>query len=144
MPVNYPQDTISDSRCSSDGLNLAELYGGNTPEEYQKFKLEIEKIKSEVEERDAIHGPSYKELLQISLEDQLDWKDAGQAFKQWRKAVEEVGIWVFKEPFGKDEYSGFSLWDEKFPIIYVNNSMTQERQIFTLFHELGQLKPRAV
>ena len=126
-------------------LNLAELYGDNTPEEYQKFKLEIEKIKSEVEERDSYSTARHiRNYLQISLEDQLDWKDAGQAFKQWRKAVEEVGIWVFKEPFGKDfnEYSGFSLWDEKFPIIYVNNSMTQERQIFTLFHELGHLLKR--
>src|SRR5262249_34971759 len=31
------------------------------------------------------------------------------------------------------------LFDEIFPIIYVNNSAAKTRQIFTLFHELGHL-----
>jgi Zn-dependent peptidase ImmA (M78 family) len=38
-----------------------------------------------------------------------------------------------------DEYSGFSLYDDVFPIIYVNNSSTKTPQIFTLFHELAHL-----
>jgi Zn-dependent peptidase ImmA (M78 family) len=38
-----------------------------------------------------------------------------------------------------DDYSGFSLYDDVFPIIYVNNSSTKTRQMFTLFHELAHL-----
>ena len=35
--------------------------------------------------------------------------------------------------------SGFCLYDEDFPIIYVNNTTAKTRQIFTLFHELAHL-----
>ena len=31
------------------------------------------------------------------------------------------------------------MYDETFPIIYVNNSSSRTRQIFTLFHELAHL-----
>ncbi|MEZ5578788.1 MAG: ImmA/IrrE family metallo-endopeptidase [Candidatus Competibacteraceae bacterium] len=44
-----------------------------------------------------------------------------------------------KTPSGPDGYFGFCLDDSQFPIIYVNNSSTKTRQIFTLFHELGHL-----
>ncbi len=36
-------------------------------------------------------------------------------------------------------FSGFCLYDEQFPLIYVNNSKPKTRQIFTLFHELAHL-----
>jgi len=36
-------------------------------------------------------------------------------------------------------YSGFCLYDDVFPIIYVNNSNAKTRQIFTLFHELAHI-----
>ena len=124
-------------------LDLAEIYGGNMPEEYQAFKLDTERIRSEIEERDD-YSVAYRirQLLGISLEEQRSWRDVDQALKRWRKAVEDVGIWVFKESFGEElseKYSGFSLADEKFPIIYLNNNMPKSRQIFTLFHELGHL-----
>src|SRR3546814_16680133 len=38
-----------------------------------------------------------------------------------------------------DDFSGFCLYDEEFPIIYVNNSSAKTRQIFTYFHELAHL-----
>ena len=49
------------------------------------------------------------------------------------------GIFIFKDAFKNDDYSGFCLYDEKYPVIFVNNSMPDSRQIFTLFHELGHL-----
>jgi Zn-dependent peptidase ImmA (M78 family) len=54
-------------------------------------------------------------------------------------ALGNVGIFVFKDAFKVNEYSGFCLYDDIFPIIYVNNSTTKTRQIFTLFHELAHL-----
>ena len=41
--------------------------------------------------------------------------------------------------FRVPEFSGFCLYDEVFPIIYVNNSAAKTRQIFTFFHELAHL-----
>ena len=52
--------------------------------------------------------------------------------KAWRKTLLDVGIFVFKDAFRVDDYSGFSLYDDVFPIIYVNNSSAKTRQIFTL------------
>jgi Zn-dependent peptidase ImmA (M78 family) len=46
---------------------------------------------------------------------------------------------VFKDAFRVDDYSGFCLYDDEFPLIYVNNSTSKTRQIFTLFHELAHL-----
>ena len=49
------------------------------------------------------------------------------------------GHLVFKDAFRAPSYFGFCLYDDEFPIIYINNSSAKSRQIFTLFHELGHL-----
>ncbi len=59
--------------------------------------------------------------------------------KQWREALENKGYWVFKDSFQNEKISGFCLHDEHFPLIYINNSILKQRQIFTLFHELAHL-----
>lgn len=74
----------------------------------------------------------------IPLEIQIAWSNADEAFEEWRTALERVGVWIFKDAFRNDFYSGFCLYDEVFPIIYINNS-TKTRQLFTLFHELAHL-----
>jgi Zn-dependent peptidase ImmA (M78 family) len=80
-----------------------------------------------------------RDYLGISLEQQMAWRNVDEALKEWRQALYGVGIFVFKDAFREESFSGFSLYDEVFPIIYVNNSAAQTRQIFTLFHELGHL-----
>ena len=77
--------------------------------------------------------------LGITLADQYAWSDDETALKAWRKVLQDVGIFVFKDAFRVEGYSGFSLYEDVFPIIYVNNSSTKTRQIFTLFHELADL-----
>jgi Zn-dependent peptidase ImmA (M78 family) len=80
-----------------------------------------------------------RSYLGISLEQQAAWRDDEEALKQWREALYHAGIFVFKDAFREEGFSGFSLYDEVFPIIYVNNSSAKTRQIFTLFHELGHI-----
>lgn len=46
---------------------------------------------------------------------------------------------MFKDQFRAGRYFGFCLYDDEFPIIYVNNTAAKVRQIFTLFHELAHL-----
>jgi Zn-dependent peptidase ImmA (M78 family) len=80
-----------------------------------------------------------RNYLNIPLTVQFDWEDNDEAFKTWRKIIENFGVFVFKEAFKDDNFSGFCIFDEVFPVIYINNSKSKTRQIFTLFHELAHL-----
>lgn len=80
-----------------------------------------------------------REVLGISLQVQQSWGDTEYALKQWRSAIEAVGVFVFKRPFKQKDISGFCLHDDRYPLILINNSTAHSRQIFTLFHELAHL-----
>lgn len=88
-----------------------------------------------------------REVIGITPEEQCKWsKDPYSAFKTWRELLGELGVWVFKNKFKEqykdslnDEYCGFCMNNDKFPIIYINSKQDIRRQIFTLFHELGHL-----
>jgi len=80
-----------------------------------------------------------RKTLGISLDDQLGWKSDDLALKRWREALEALGVFVFKAPFKQKDISGFCLLDADFPLIYLNNSATKTRQIFSLLHELAHL-----
>lgn len=78
--------------------------------------------------------------LGISLQVQASWKSVEAALEAWREVfAAKAGIYVFKDAFHAPNYFGFCLYDDEFPIIYINNSSAKSRQIFTLFHELGHL-----
>jgi Zn-dependent peptidase ImmA (M78 family)/transcriptional regulator with XRE-family HTH domain len=116
-------------------LNVAELHDGkrSAVKNVQQFfhvkqATKIDAIATEV-----------REFLGVDLDEQFSWKGVETALQKWREAFERVGIYVFKEAFKAEDYFGFCLYDEEFPIIFVNNTSTKTRQIFTLFHELGHL-----
>jgi Zn-dependent peptidase ImmA (M78 family) len=87
----------------------------------------------------AVQAKKIRKFFKIGIEQQTSWKDDDAALKAWRKAIEEAGIFVFKASFKQKEISGFCLTDEQFPLIYLNNSTTKTRQIFSLLHELAHL-----
>ncbi len=122
-------------QAKSMQLNLDELYDGANPAEHQivrdmKFTPDISIVEMVT---------NIRKYLNVELNTQVQWKNAEEAFKAWRNALEKCGVFVFKEAFKDDSYSGFCLYDEQFPLIYVNNSKSNTRQIFTLFHELCHL-----
>jgi Zn-dependent peptidase ImmA (M78 family)/transcriptional regulator with XRE-family HTH domain len=80
-----------------------------------------------------------RRYLDISIEEQSGWPSDEAALEKWRKALQDVGVSIFKDAFKVQNYSGFCLYDDEFPLIYVNNSNAKTRQIFTLFHELAHL-----
>ena len=80
-----------------------------------------------------------REKLGFTVTQQSSWRSSTQAFKNWRIALEQVGIYVFKRSIEQREISGFCLNNPVFPIIIINNSTPHTRQIFTLFHELAHL-----
>jgi Zn-dependent peptidase ImmA (M78 family)/transcriptional regulator with XRE-family HTH domain len=80
-----------------------------------------------------------RKYLNVPLSRQIAWTNVEHAFEQWRHILSVHGLFVFKDAFRADEYSGFCLYHSDFPIIYINNSTSKNRQIFTLFHELAHL-----
>ena len=119
-------------------LNLEELCDGKNPAPH-------------LITHDLTFGPGYdvhrsasavREYLRITIETQFSWPNNEAALKAWRELLQSVGIFVFKEAFRADNYSGFSVADDTFPIIFANNSSSKARQAFTLFHELAHLLAR--
>lgn len=115
-------------------INLSELNNGTNPAE--KFMLADLSVGQKSIDATTSELRSY---LGIDLDTQRQFKTYDMAFKEWRLALEKHGVFVFKDAFKDDGISGFCLYDEIFPIIWINNSMSHSRQIFTLFHELAHL-----
>jgi Zn-dependent peptidase ImmA (M78 family)/transcriptional regulator with XRE-family HTH domain len=116
-------------------MNLAELSQGHNP----AVRLITRDLVFEDNASVEIMATRVRDYLGVTLADQYAWADDATALKAWRKSLLDTGIFVFKDQFRVDEYSGFSLYDDVFPIIYVNNSCPKTRQTFTLFHELAHL-----
>lgn len=116
-------------------INLEELTNGQNPVPKKIFRDLSFDLHSNV----GIMVDIVRKFLGVDIKTQTSWSTTEIALKKWRSAVEEKGIFVFKEAFREDEISGFCLYHKEFPIIYINNSMPKTRQIFTLFHELTHL-----
>ena len=116
-------------------INLDELYEHVNPA--QNKIIHDLKFSSNIAFPEMVNA--VREYLKIDLEVQMKWKSTTEAFRVWRKAFEEYGVFVFKEAFKEETISGFCFYDEQFPLIYINNSKSITRQIFTLFHELSHL-----
>lgn len=116
-------------------LNLADLTDGRNPAERLITRELMFPPSVDIGEMAAV----VRNYLGVTLEDQMSWRSSEEALKGWRTALLDVGVFVFKDAFRLENYSGFCLFDDEFPIIYVNNSATKTRQIFTYFHELAHL-----
>ena len=119
-------------------IYLEELFEGQKPVE-SGFDSLLDKFSITAQSNIAFISQEIRKGLKISIDEQAKWDSTETAFKSWRSAFEANGIFIFKDAFKNDDYSGFCLYDEKYPVIFVNNSMPDSRQIFTLFHELGHL-----
>ena len=89
-------------------------------------------------------GRQVREWLGINLKTQTLWRDRYEAFRAWRKAVEEQDVLVFqtishKNSLPPEVASGFSLRLSRLPAIVINGRDPIRRRIFTLIHELVHL-----
>src|SRR5438046_760234 len=80
-----------------------------------------------------------REQLGIDVATQIGWASAHDAFSQWRRGVEQLGVLVFQLPMPVEEARGFSLTDSGLPALVVNSSDAITARIFTLFHEYAHL-----
>tara|TARA_R110001606_G_C15360819_1_gene648503 strand:- start:573 stop:1709 length:1137 start_codon:yes stop_codon:yes gene_type:complete len=116
-------------------MNLAELEGPHNSAPNQILK-HIDFLPNEPV---RVMAKLVRDFLGISFDEQQAWSSNDIALSQWRIALQKAGISVFKDQFQQEGYSGFCLYDSEYPLIYVNNTSTKSRQIFTLFHELAHL-----
>ena len=116
-------------------LSLMELNMGVNPVDSKIFH----DLHSQLDSSPTELAQQTRAYLDISVETQASWRNARAALENWREQVEEKGIFVFKDAFRDDSVDGFCLIHEQFPVIYLNNSRSSVRQIFSLFHELAHL-----
>lgn len=116
-------------------LSLKELFEGQY--DLQEQKLDWMKALSDA----PIHEITkrVREKINVSIGKQESWKDSNEALQNWRRVLADNGVFVFKDAFKSQNVSGFCIYDELFPVIYVNNSYSKNRQIFTIFHEVAHL-----
>jgi Zn-dependent peptidase ImmA (M78 family) len=116
-------------------LNLSELNGGRNPASH----LITRDLQFPIDVAPKQMAAQVRDYLGVSLDEQTSWVSIEVALERWRAAFARVGVFVFKDQFRAERFAGFCLTDDEFPIIYVNNTATKGRQIFTLFHELAHL-----
>jgi Zn-dependent peptidase ImmA (M78 family)/transcriptional regulator with XRE-family HTH domain len=134
------QDLSPDTRyqirfAHSLQLSLRELNEGRNPAEQLIFRDITLANGSQVND----YAEQVRAYLGITIETQTAWRSSDLALRTWRNAIEDGGVFVFKHAFKQKEISGFSLLDDEFPVIYLNNSTSKTRQVFSLFHELAHV-----
>jgi Zn-dependent peptidase ImmA (M78 family)/transcriptional regulator with XRE-family HTH domain len=83
-----------------------------------------------------------RERLGITAAAQAEWRSDHSALREWRRALESLGIAVLFLPMGADSSRGFSFWDDLVPVVAVNTHWNATARIFTMFHEFGHLVSR--
>ncbi len=116
-------------------LSLVELHDGVNPSQTPVFRALSASPGADIIDL----SNKLRNHLSITLQDQQQWTSSRDALEMWRTALEGAGVYVFKDSFKQSDVSGFCLVSDEFPIIYVNNSTSPSRQIFTLIHELAHI-----
>lgn len=81
-----------------------------------------------------------RDFFNISIEDQIQARDAREFYVVCRKKIEDKGIFVLHDSFPPEDGSGFCLAHPQHPIIVVNTKrQTRGRRLFTLLHELAHV-----
>ena len=66
-----------------------------------------------------------------------------QTFRDWRTNVERLGVLIFIMPYlPTSEVRGFSISEDKFPVIGINRKDVPAARLFTLIHEFTHLMLR--
>lgn len=87
-------------------------------------------------------GEELRRSLQLPLEEHASWSNFSEAFRKWRTIYDDMGVLTFSLQLGTEDIRGFSVWDERAPLIGVNTAYIEGARIFTMAHELGHLVTR--
>jgi Zn-dependent peptidase ImmA (M78 family)/transcriptional regulator with XRE-family HTH domain len=91
-------------------------------------------------EDSAAVGACLRAALGITNEAQSGWRDEWQAWREWRAAVEQLGVLVFQFPKVElTDVRGLSLLRFPMPVVGVNSKEQPESRNYTLLHEVIHL-----
>lgn len=111
-------------------LNLYELNKMKDPPSFIKMLLE-----ESVSKEDLASWLRIK--IDLQIENQINNFNSSENLLDYiRQKFYDIGIYIFKDSFKEDSVSGLCVYDDYFPIIYINNKATFARQLFTVFHEI--------
>lgn len=83
-----------------------------------------------------------RNALGVEIDNQVAVPSNSAAWHMWREAVERIGVYVIVFSMGPESCRGFSIWNERAPLIAINSSWTAEARSFTLLHEFAHLLTR--
>lgn len=83
-----------------------------------------------------------RKQLMLTVESQLALTSSSAAWRTWRDMVEQLGVYVVVFPIGLESCRGFSIWNDRAPLIAINSSWSAEARSFTLLHEFAHLLTR--
>ena len=102
------------------------------------IEAEDAKITARLDESPTLVGQRLRKVLGITPQQQFDWQNEWQAWKEWRTAVEAAGILVFQFPkVPLEEARGISLLEFPLSVIGINSKeMSPAARSYSLLHEL--------
>jgi Zn-dependent peptidase ImmA (M78 family) len=85
-------------------------------------------------------GNAARELLGLPLSAQFAWRDPGTALNGWIDAVSRLDVLVLQaQSIPIDEMRGFSITEDRLPVIVLNGGDFPNARTFTLLHEVAHL-----
>jgi len=105
---------------------------GDDPPEFQ--------LRAHLRESVEAVGQRLRAALGVSLDEQLAWPSEFVAFRQWRVAVERLGVLVCQMPGqGIGEVRGTSIVHFPLPVAGISSKELPLSKPFTLLHEVAHL-----
>ncbi|MGA3268460.1 MAG: XRE family transcriptional regulator [Verrucomicrobiota bacterium] len=97
-------------------------------------------LRAHLRETPAGVGQRLRQATGVTVETQLGWSNEWEAWREWRAAVDNLGVLVFQ--FAKvslKEVRGLALLRTPMPVAGINGKELPEAKAFTLFHEVVHL-----
>ena len=85
-------------------------------------------------------GNRIRELLRVTMSEQVQWRDPRVGYNTWRQKIEAAGVLVFQiTTVEKTQMLGFSLVFDQLPVIALNRKLKPNGRTFTMLHEFTHL-----
>jgi Zn-dependent peptidase ImmA (M78 family) len=97
-------------------------------------------LRADLRETPAEVGQRLRQATGVTVETQLGWSNEWEVWREWREAVDNLGVLVFQ--FAKvplKEVRGLALLRTPMPVAGINGKELPEAKAFTLFHEVVHL-----